>query len=341
MAVATLGFGLIPVVMIASPSGPQGRRDESIALGVGIVCLVMAALWLRRSWPSKARSAVYVVIASLCIAASCLVQSNPIAGMLGCTAFAALAGYIAFFHTARLMVFNAVVALATSTVLAFREAHFGDAVLAGCAFALVAVVFVLVPFACHALVQLMQVGLPNHEIDPLTGLLNRDAFYRLTAELVSARVRVDDRYLVIVLLTLDNFNLLTGTDGQVAGDRARIAVAQTLRENTRGDAIVAHSGKAEYLIADTFSSTDATPLVERVRGAVATTPPRLTASMGVVCTPLRALADLPPHDVLDKLIGIADTAMGEARRAGGNQARYIECAAPTLDDRGSDIDDTW
>ena len=82
MAVATLGFGLIPVVMIASPSGPQGRRDESIALGVGIVCLVMAALWLRRSWPSKARSAVYVVIASLCIAASCLVQSNPIAGML-------------------------------------------------------------------------------------------------------------------------------------------------------------------------------------------------------------------------------------------------------------------
>ena len=47
------------------------------------------------------------------------------------------------------------------------------------------------------------------------------------------------------------------------------------------------------------------------------------------------------HDVLDKLIGIADTAMGEARRSGGNQARYIECAAPTLDDRGSDIDDTW
>ena len=59
----------------------------------------------------------------LCIAASCLVQSNPIAGMLGCTAFAALAGYIAFFHTARLMVFNAVVALATSTVLAVREAQ--------------------------------------------------------------------------------------------------------------------------------------------------------------------------------------------------------------------------
>ena len=341
MAVATLGFGLVPVVMIASPSGPQGVRNESIALGVGIVCLVMAVLWLRRSWPSKTRSAIFVILASLCIGVSCLVQTDPIAGLLGCTAFAALAGYIAFFHSARLLLFNAVVALATTTVLAVREAHLGDGVLAGCAAVLVAVIYVLVPFACHALVQMLQVGVPHYQIDPLTGLLNRDAFYRMTAELVSARGRVDDRYLVIVLLALDNFTLLTGTDGQVAGDRARVAVAQTLRENTRGDAIVAHSGKAEYLIADTFSSTDATPLVERVRGAVSTTPPRLTASIGVVCTPLRALSDLPPHDVLDKLIDIAETAMSEARRAGGNQARYIECAAPTLDDCGSETDESW
>jgi diguanylate cyclase (GGDEF)-like protein len=341
MAAATLAFGILPALMILSPAGPHGQRNHILAMIIAVVCVVLAAGWLRGSWPSKRWSIAYVGTLSLCVAVTCLIQSRTTAGMLACVAFAALAGYIALFHTARLLALNALVALTTVILLAVRVAANGDVVLAVCATALVALVNVLVPIAFHAIVHPLAGGIANSDLDPLTGLLNRRAFDRVAGELLSVRGRTDDRYLVIVALTLDNFSLLTGTDGHVAGDRARVAVAQTLRENTRGGAIVAYSGNAEFLIADTFSSTDSTPLVERVRGAVATTPPRLTASMGVVCTPLRALADLPPYDVLDKLIAIADTAMGEARRAGGNQARYIECAAPTLDDRGSDTDDTW
>ena len=262
--------------------------------------------------------------------------------MLGCGAFAAVAGYAAFFHTPRIMAFNAAVALVTMTALAVQLANKGDVVLAVCAFALVVLVNILVPTAFHALVLPLVGAVPTVEIDELTGLLNRAAFYGRTSELLSVRGRFDDRHLVIVLVALDNFSLLTGTKGDTAGERARIAVARTLRESTRGGAVLGHNTNSEYLIADTFPSTDVSPLVERVRGAIATTPPRLTASIGVVTTPMRLVADLPPDDVLDELIEMAEAALGEARRAGGNQARYTECSAPRgLDDRGSDNDESW
>jgi hypothetical protein len=52
--------------------------------------------------------------------------------------------------------------------------------------------------------------------------------------------------------------------------------------------------------------------------------------MGVVSTPMRGLCSAPPDDLLDELIGIATTAMHDARSAGGNQARYVNCDKPTV-----------
>jgi diguanylate cyclase (GGDEF)-like protein len=346
VAAITFGFGAIPVAMLWSPGGAPAGRAQAIVLAVGLCCLVMALLWLRNHWPTRGWSGAYVVITSLCVATCCLVQQNPVVGIVGTTAFAALAGYVAFFHTARFVTFNFAVTAVTSVVLTLRLADEGDAVWAACALAFVGVVNLSVPFACQAVVHLLGIDVLNTEIDSLTGLLNRDAFYRTTGEFVAARARIDDCYLVIVLVSLDNFTLLTGTDGRVSGERARVAVAQTLRETTRQNAIVAHIGEAEFLIADTFGTTDASPLVERVRSAIATTPPRLTASIGVVATPMRGLADCPPHELMDELVTIAEGAMGDARRAGGNMACTVVCATPTvLTDKNSwdrsDDDDSW
>ncbi|PRC49394.1 GGDEF domain-containing protein, partial [Mycobacterium sp. ITM-2017-0098] len=78
------------------------------------------------------------------------------------------------------------------------------------------------------------------------------------------------------------------------------------------------------------TTSDASPLVERVRGAIVATPQRLTASIGVVVTPLPPLTAEPPDEVLDKLINIAGEAIDQARMAGGNQVRYV--LRPTLDE---------
>ncbi|MCV7229210.1 GGDEF domain-containing protein [Mycolicibacterium komossense] len=330
VALYTLGIGAISLAMLWSPNGPDGILAQSLVIGVAVCCTLKALVWMRNKWPTRGWSGAYAVTTSVCIAVSCLAQSNPVAGLLGTTTFAALAGFIAFFHTARFLAFNLIVTAATAVFLAVRVAEQNDAVWAACALALVAVANLAVPFGCQAVVHLLDIDVLNTEIDPLTGLLNREAFYRTTGEFVAARARIDDRYLVIVLVSLDNFTLLTGTDGKVSGDRAEVAVAQTLRETTRSNAIVAHVGEAEFLIADTFATTDASPLVERVRGAIATTPPRLTASIGVVATPMRGLADCPPHELMDELVVFAEEAMADARRAGGNMACTVVCSMPTV-----------
>jgi GGDEF domain-containing protein len=111
--------------------------------------------------------------------------------------------------------------------------------------------------------------------------------------------------------------------GSRATDRARVAVGQALRETVRRDALLGHVDDAEFLVADTFTTPDPTPLAERIRGAVAGTTHGVTASIGVVCMPLRPLADRPPYDVIDEIIALATTAMYRARRRGGNQAECI------------------
>jgi diguanylate cyclase (GGDEF)-like protein len=323
-------FGLATVVMVSlgSPAGPDGNVGRLIAIGIAGCCLAMALGWLRRGWPSRAQSAIFVVISALCIAAACLIQTNPYNGMFGATTFAVLGPYIAIFHTPRYLAFNLSAAAVTATALAYRLAEAGDVFLAVSTLAFLTVVNIATPFFCLALVHVLGINVLSSDIEPLTGLLNRGAFYRGAAGLLASRNRDDDRYFVIVDIDLDNFALLAQTQGRASGERARVAVAQTLRETTRHNAVIAHVPDSEFLIADSFPSTDTSPLIERVRTAIKTTPPRTTASIGVVSTPLRGLAQHPPYEVLEELIEIARSAMRQARRAGGNQAHHI--TFPTL-----------
>lgn len=325
---ALAGFAGVVLVSLASPAGPQGRIGSTVALIVAACLLALAATFLLHGWLSRFQSSFFVIVVAACISAVCLVQADPFNGMFGATAFAVLAGYIAFFHTPRYMALNFAISTATGAALAVRLGETGDTALATSTLLFLVLVNFGVPFACQSLVHLLGINIHNAEIDPLTGLLNEEAFYRTASAFIAARNRDDDRYLVIVVVDLDSYALLTQTEGRVSGERARVAVGQTLRETTRQNAVIAHVPPSEFLIVDSFPTTDSSPLVERVRSAIKVTPPRTSASIGVVSTPMRGLAQHPPYEVLTELIGIARSAVGEARRDGGNQAHYIVC--PTL-----------
>ena len=332
MAAMILGLGVIPSAMMASSVGPNGLRNQLLA-GVLTGCAVMmSALWLRRCWPTRTQSQLCVVVGTVCVAVACLIQPHPVVGLLGSTVFAALSAFIVFFHSVRLLAFTATVGILTLGVLALRVAA-RDAVLAVCAVVLVALVTVFVVFACRTVIGLIVDTDIVHEIEPLTGLLTRDAFCDRVALLISARSRGDDRYLVMLVVNLDSFSLLTAITGVVGGNRARVAISQRLRETVRGDTILAHAPDAEFLIAELFSTPDPAVLAERIRGTISTAPYRLTASIGAVSTPLHPLADLPPRDVCQELLTLATTAMNQARQAGGNQARHLlSPALSVLDD---------
>ena len=182
---------------------------------------------------------------------------------------------------------------------------------------------VFVAFTSRLVIRLIETEVRYGEIEPLTGLLNREAFFDRVATLIGARSRDDDRYLVVLVINLDSFSLLTGMTGAAGGNRARVAVGQGLRETVRRNTVLAHFGEAEFLVAELFTTPEPSALVDRVAGAVKSAPGKLTASIGVVSTPLRPLASLPPDDVTEELLTIASTAMYTARKAGGNQACIV------------------
>ena len=64
----------------------------------------------------------------------------------------------------------------------------------------------------------------------------------------------------MIVVSLDGFSLLTAMTGKAGTNCARVAIGQHLRETVRRDAIIAHVGEAEFLIAEPFTTPNPSPL---------------------------------------------------------------------------------
>ncbi|WP_260762311.1 diguanylate cyclase domain-containing protein [Mycobacterium sp. SMC-4] len=333
IALSAVVFGLVPLALVLSGQTAQSAVLQVASAAIAVAALGIAGMWLRDRWPSRIESLVAAAVGCVIVVAASLMAADPIFGLLGATLSVLLSIYIVCLHTARLLALAWVVLVMVLAILCLRLAETALA-LAVTTAALVFMLNVVVAWAFRLVIRLIEPDAHHSDIEQLTGLLHRDAFYRDVATLLASRSRSDDKYLVVVAVNIDSFSLLLGLSGSRGGNRARVAVGQALRETVRHNAIVAHVSDDDFLVADSFTTADASPLVERIRGAISATPQRLTASIGVVCTPLPPLAAEPPDDVLDKLIGIATQAIEQARMAGGNQVRYV--LRPTLEDGGGD-----
>ncbi len=322
VAWSIVGLGVIAMpATIATPKHSVAYGPFAVA--VVIVCSgSMAAVWLRSEWPSWRQSMFCVTLGTLLIAAACLLLPNPVLALVGSTAFVVTTAYTVFFHSRRLLLVIWFIQGATLATLAWRLIE--DPVMAVSSVALVMGINVTVAFACELALKIAGSEMNTGGIEPLTGLLNRQTFYDQVATLIGSRSRRDDRYFVLIVANLDSFSLLTAMSGKAGGNRARVAIGQRLRETVRGDAVIGHLGDSEYLVADVFTHSDPSPLADRILSTIKSAPFQLTASLGVVSTPLQPLARQTSHDVLDELVTIATNAMYEARKAGGNQTCLLE-----------------
>ncbi|AHC23237.1 MULTISPECIES: GGDEF domain-containing protein [Mycobacteriaceae] len=330
-------LGVISVLVTAMSSGLQHSFRFALAVVLLVVCTAMVLMWSRSDWPPRWQSQVCLAAGTVLIAATCVSDPDPVLGLLGSVAFTVTTGYAVIFHSRRWLIGVWVVQLATLIVLAWRLVSI-DYGLAVASVVFVVLINAFMVFACELVLRLIGSEKPHGEIEPLTGLLNRDAFYDSVATLIGSRSRHDDRYLILIVVNLDSFSLLTAMSGKTGGNRARVAIGQRLRETVRGDAVIGHQGDAEYLVADVFTTPDPTPLAERILGTIKSAPYQLTASLGVVSTPLKPLTEQASHDVLDELLTIGTGAMYEARKSGGNQFRLLLSPALASTD-GDDPDD--
>jgi diguanylate cyclase len=319
IAAVIASMAVVPALVLAGPTLPRYPVVEVVALVASGVGMTVALLWLIR-WPTRGQSIVFALTGSVCITGSCLVQRDPLAALLGSCAFAVLGGYIAFFHTAKYMAINLAIAMATAVTIAGRLTRSFDIFVAGCGLILVLVLNVAFPITVQWLVHALASELRRSSRDALTGLLIRRAFYQSTYGLLLRR-REGPNYLAAAMIDLDNFKHLNDTQGHATGDQALAAVAGALRLACPPTSIIARFGGEEFVVADIYQTDELHDIAEHLRDAVGATRYPITASIGIVCTPLGPSFDPAERDLINDLVNAADTAMYAAKRAGGNQSR--------------------
>jgi diguanylate cyclase (GGDEF)-like protein len=318
MGLIVVVLGVVPALMLLSPSGPDTALGRIASVAVVVLCTVMAAMWFTR-WPTRNESFAFSILSNVSIAVVALVWPDPLVGLLTCISFAALAGYVAFFHSSHHLVMVLVTAAGVAITRTVQIAVDGDAYLAMVAFLMIGVGVLAVPFSAQVLVHLLGSDALQSHTDALTGLRNRRGFYRSVRELIGASPAHGMHHLTVAMIDLDRFKQVNDTRGHATGDRLLVAIGARLRQSTRGQAVVARVGGEEFLIAEATQHDDADALAERVCLAIADSPWGITASVGVACS--RFTVDSGTRELLTELVESADTAMYEAKRSGGNQFR--------------------
>ncbi|MGY4708513.1 GGDEF domain-containing protein [Mycolicibacterium sp. CBM1] len=320
IAAVMAAFALVPPIMLASPSGPKGMKAVVVSFGITAACAALAALWATR-WPTERQSAAFTIAATACIVAGGSIAVDPAAGVFGGMAFAPLAGYLSFFHSGRLSTALLAAAAVSTVVVCFQVAP-GDPMMAiGHSVGALATM-VMVPLVVQALLHMLTADAHRSFTDPLTGLRNRRGYYQSAIQLIGAADRSQTRFLIVVMVDLDGFKQINDRHGHHRGDAVLVAVADNLRRASAMNAVVARPGGEEFLIAELWESAELTAGAERLRMAVAATPGGVTASLGVASVAISEVDPARAREVLDDLVHAADTAMYEAKRAGGDRVHY-------------------
>lgn len=160
--------------------------------------------------------------------------------------------------------------------------------------------------------------------DPLTGLFNRLRMMEVLENEVRRSRRLHHRF-AVVMGDVDSFKRYNDDYGHPAGDVVLKRVATIMREACRDVDFVARYGGEEFLIMMPETEIDgATEVAERIRKKIAAErlpAGKITLSLGVSAFPIHG-------DAPDQLIAEADSALYQAKRAGGD--RVVAAGRPSV-----------
>ncbi|HNP26825.1 MAG TPA: diguanylate cyclase [Nitrosomonas sp.] len=160
--------------------------------------------------------------------------------------------------------------------------------------------------------------------DSLTGLPNRELFHdRMQSAL--ARMRREPGKLALLYLDLDKFKLVNDECGHSEGDKLLQQTAQRIRACLRETDTVARFGGDEFVILLEHIDGDnvAAQIAEKIRLGLQL-PFTLTDSQQHIL-PSIGVALFPCHGTDEQqLLRLADTAMYEVKKDGGNAVRFAD-----------------
>jgi diguanylate cyclase (GGDEF)-like protein len=152
-------------------------------------------------------------------------------------------------------------------------------------------------------------------VDPLTGLPNRRAFFE-EAELLFEGSALPGTRHSILMIDVDYFKAVNDTFGHRTGDRVLSVVAAGVKSQLRSADLVGRYGGDELVVAlADCGGAAAFAVAERIRSVVAATP--VVTEDGVVNITLSiGVAGAEHGEGLLPLLARADLALYEAKRAG-------------------------
>ncbi|MGZ8178970.1 diguanylate cyclase [Williamsia sp. SKLECPSW1] len=317
MAVSSGFIALVPIAVVSS--GDTSGAWTVLGVLSAVVAVGAAAMWLVLPWPSATRSRWWVLACDVATAVGVLVQQTSLGGLYGCAVFVLIAGYIAIFHGARLLAAHLLLSVVVTVVLAVRmvDSDQSGIALATIAVVQVLVVAIIVPVTTQFLLETLSSEAAASEVDTLTGVLNRRGLDRALERMTA----MNDRGVAIIVADLDNFKEINDRYGHRHGDGVLALIATRLREAVGTSGVVARIGGDEFVIADSLRWTDPHRLANHVLHTIATvSEPVVTASVGVVhmTGDITGAGRLMTTSLYTEL---ADAAMYEAKRSGGNTVR--------------------
>lgn len=157
--------------------------------------------------------------------------------------------------------------------------------------------------------------------DSLTGLLNRGAtIKRLTEELSLDQTRSGD--LVVAMLDIDHFKHVNDTYGHQTGDDVLVELGRRLDRSCSGRGVVGRMGGEEFLGILRFTPPDeAVSFMDQLRGSIESSP--MDTRSGPVPVTVSAGASVAMEgQSLDRLLGLADSALYKAKNLGRNRVEW-------------------
>ncbi|AJE48056.1 GGDEF domain-containing protein [Celeribacter indicus] len=159
--------------------------------------------------------------------------------------------------------------------------------------------------------------------DILTGLRNRRAMDHVLQRMLRGKIAF-----AILHLDLDYFKRVNDTFGHAAGDAVLQAVAVILREESRGDDLVARVGGDEFILlfTDVLDRRRLLGVAERIIARLEVPIPyedglcRISGSIGITAT------DLYRHPDADEMIQDADLALYTSKSEGRGRATLFDPA---------------
>lgn len=157
-------------------------------------------------------------------------------------------------------------------------------------------------------------------LDPLTGLRTRSGLAEDFSREMT-RFKNAGTPFSLALVDIDHFKNINDTFGHDVGDRVLVGLANTLLRHIRTyDDAYRLGGEEFLLILKGLDGDTATPVVERLRAAIARSDMRAPDGGPLNVTASFGFTAVQPGRTLDEMLNLADQALYRAKREGRNRS---------------------